>query len=89
MKLLMTMRNPQGRFALVRNAKNGLTFVSIITESWAPEKGGFKSRVITERHKIHDQKFINNLENLIKAGNEDLAWQALSTRYRTKRTKTN
>jgi P2-related tail formation protein len=85
----MTTRNPQGRFTLVRNAKNGLTFVSIITESWMPEKGGFKSRVITERHKIHDQKFINNLENLIKAGNEDLAWQVLSTRYRTKRTKAN
>jgi P2-related tail formation protein len=89
MKLLMLVRNPQGRFTLVRNAKNGLTFISTITEPWAPEKGGFKSRVITERHKIQDQKFINSLENLIEAGNEDLAWQALSTRYRTKRTKAN
>jgi hypothetical protein len=89
MKLLMTMRNPQGRFTLAKNAKNGLTFISIITESWTPEKGGFKSRVITERHKIHDQKFINNLENLIEAGNEALAWQTLSTRYRTKWAKAN
>jgi P2-related tail formation protein len=89
MKLLMTIRNPQGRFTLVKNAKNGLTFISIITDPWAPEKGGFKSRVITERHKIHDQKFINNLENLIKTGNEALAWQVLGTRYRTKRAKAN